>query len=226
MIDYFYKLDYDDSTYLDSDLSLDEAPPVEAQDLGEEPVPEEPAPVEVAPAEVEEILDHISQDGDTGETHLPQFQTNGMVDRPSQILPNVRMYAMADKYSIWGLQSLAKAKFKENASTGWNDDHVLFSLAIREVYESTPEQDRGLREIVVETARKHIKQLRDRGDFNKVLKEVHQFTHDLLLESLAPTVRLMCAGCEKLVDDDQNDRCYYCPKRVRHEFVSSRRIFD
>lgn len=61
---------------------------------------------------------------------------------------HAQMYAMGDKYLIPDLKTYAQQLFKEAFST---QEAVLMRDTVVEVYSSTPENDRGLRDIVLET---------------------------------------------------------------------------
>lgn len=62
------------------------------------------------------------------------------------LLIDAQVYTIADKYNIHSLKDLALKKFGEMVAKGWENDG--FSLAIKEIYTSTPDSDRGLRHIV------------------------------------------------------------------------------
>ncbi|KAG4257576.1 hypothetical protein FPRO03_13838 [Fusarium proliferatum] len=70
---------------------------------------------------------------------------------------DAQMYQIADKYDIPALKAQSKNKFNVAVTTGWSMDD--FPHAITVVYESTPPEDRGLRDLVVQTARKNINKL-------------------------------------------------------------------
>jgi hypothetical protein len=63
-------------------------------------------------------------------------------------LIHAQMYVMGDKYLIPDLKTYARQLFKEAFST---QEGVLMGDTIIAVYSSTPENDRGLRDIVLET---------------------------------------------------------------------------
>ncbi len=98
-------------------------------------------------------------------------------DEIDPILLHARVYIIADEFNIPALKMLAKEKFEQLATFDCNNSS--FSLAISEIYELPPD-DRGLRDVVVTVARKHVKALRDRGEFNTVLRDKPDFTIDLL----------------------------------------------
>ncbi|KAI9809482.1 MAG: hypothetical protein M1826_003896, partial [Phylliscum demangeonii] len=96
----------------------------------------------------------------------------------SALTVHARMYAIADKYQIPGLKDLSKRKFSTTVTDKWNNES--FSHAVRVVYNSTPQNDRGLRDVVARIGREHIHALRDRGEFKCVLREVNDFTLNVL----------------------------------------------
>ncbi|KAH6847105.1 hypothetical protein B0I37DRAFT_374303 [Chaetomium sp. MPI-CAGE-AT-0009] len=71
----------------------------------------------------------------------------------SNLTVHARVYALGEKYDIQGLKTLAIEKFKTEAKVHWNCDE--FIRAVEEVYTSTIDQDRGLRDAVVEAIRVH-----------------------------------------------------------------------
>ncbi|KAI9812333.1 MAG: hypothetical protein M1827_004782 [Pycnora praestabilis] len=112
----------------------------------------------------------------------------------STLSSHAKIYALADKYDVQDLKGLAQTKFAAEVKDGWNDE--AFSIAIREVYGSTPESDMGLRSIVSQSAKKNIKALMDRGEFMALLVEVNAFTVELLGAVLETpkVVPLTCHG--------------------------------
>ncbi|KAI9791657.1 MAG: hypothetical protein M1835_000208 [Candelina submexicana] len=105
------------------------------------------------------------------------------IDRITPLVLNARVYTIGERYDIWALKELAQQKFVARAKNGgWNSED--FSLAIREVYEWTTDEDQGLRQLLVTIAAEHIKALRDRGEFNEVISDVPDFTRRLLIEVL------------------------------------------
>ncbi|KAF9776116.1 hypothetical protein IL306_005749, partial [Fusarium sp. DS 682] len=75
----------------------------------------------------------------------------------STMVFDAQMYQIADKYDIPALKAESKNKFDLAVTTGWSMDD--FPITVTVVYQSTPAEDRGLRDIVVETARKNIDEL-------------------------------------------------------------------
>lgn len=71
----------------------------------------------------------------------------------SHLVMHTKVYALAEKYDIPSLKQLAKRKFEMEMAC--NFDSPEFADAIEEVYCSTVDSDRGLRDIVLETFKCH-----------------------------------------------------------------------
>jgi hypothetical protein len=71
----------------------------------------------------------------------------------SHLLLHTRVYTLAEKYDIPSLKQLAKRKFETAMACHY--DSPEFPLAIEEVYCSTIDNDRGLRDIVCEAFKCH-----------------------------------------------------------------------
>ena len=56
-----------------------------------------------------------------------------------------------------------------------------FPHAIREIYSSTPGNDRGLRDLVVKTACEHMETLSEQPEFRILLEEACSFAADVVL---------------------------------------------
>jgi len=97
--------------------------------------------------------------------------------RASPMIFNAEVYSIGDKYGVVALKSRAKKKFDKAVKTCWDMDD--FAHAITEVYSSTPSTDRGLRDTIVEVARKNISTLLEKEDFRSVLEETVGFAADV-----------------------------------------------
>ena len=69
------------------------------------------------------------------------------------LVTHARVYALAEKFGITGLKELAKEKFEVMANESWDDSGYL--EAMHEVYTSTVESDRGLRNVIVQAFRRN-----------------------------------------------------------------------
>ena len=74
-----------------------------------------------------------------------------------RMMNNVLVYAIADKYDIAELKELAKFKFQTLISSKWPHDD--FHAIAEAVFSTTPDEDMGLRKIVLETCIKHFRDI-------------------------------------------------------------------
>ena len=72
----------------------------------------------------------------------------------SQLLTHTKMYEIADKYEVIGLKALAKEKFSRSCKHFWNTSD--FPIAAHHAFSTTPEDDKGLRDLVSSTIAKHM----------------------------------------------------------------------
>lgn len=136
-------------------------------------------------------------------------------DGTSSMVYNAQVYQIADKYDIQALKAHSKTKFGAVITRGWNTSD--FPLAISVVYETTPLEDRGLRDLVVEKSRKNINELLKNDDFSKLLRETPDFAADLipfLCEKPAtpvPIPRYECPSCHHSFRAEFSQGAYHCP---------------
>ncbi|KAF2151991.1 hypothetical protein K461DRAFT_269068 [Myriangium duriaei CBS 260.36] len=71
----------------------------------------------------------------------------------SHLLAHTRVYALAEKYDVPALKALARSKFEVSMACFY--DSPEFADAVEEVYNSTIDTDRGLRNVVVQAFRSH-----------------------------------------------------------------------
>lgn len=139
-------------------------------------------------------------DYDDSQVFLPGGLSNEEVAN-TPLLVNVIMYTMGDKYGIGGLKKVAETKFDE-AVTGLTSP-LDFLLVVAEVYESTPEEDRGLRDVAVRHAILNHKGLAISKKFRAVVAKVPQFACDIIAwkseKATKPVTRFLtqCRGCHK-----------------------------
>lgn len=74
-------------------------------------------------------------------------------EEPSHLLLHTQVYALAEKYDIPSLKSLARQKFETAMACHY--DSPEFPDAIEDAYCSTIDTDRGLRDIVIEAFRNY-----------------------------------------------------------------------
>jgi hypothetical protein len=75
----------------------------------------------------------------------------------SQLLLHAKMYEIGDKYDVIGLKQLAREKFLRAAAKYWN--HEQFAPAAHYAFSTTPEEDKGLRDVVNNTISIHMELL-------------------------------------------------------------------
>lgn len=119
---------------------------------------------------------------------------------------NAQIYQIADKYIISALKEHATAKFAVAIDEDWMLNDFLVAVAI--VYESTPLNDRGLRDLVVDTFCKHIDTLVDRDSFDELLRKTPDFAADLVPSLYGK--RYACHLCGYVIRDSI-DRFWACP---------------
>jgi len=136
-----------------------------------------PIPLEVVDSPEEEERSVTSPKSVSGE----QDEISAEAD-DSSMLNNVLVYAIAEKYNIKELKQLAKAKFEDQAGSLLSMRE--FPEIIRELYNSTPSSDRGLRDIVCQVCAAQGRLIVDNPDLNATIVDNGEFGLDLLREVL------------------------------------------
>ncbi|KAI5862510.1 hypothetical protein GGS23DRAFT_79516 [Durotheca rogersii] len=120
-----------------------------------------------------------------GKEVTDQMDTHGDGDdvtasRPcySDLVVHAKIYALAGKYFIGGLKALALQKFEAATQKHWAPGDFL--EAAQEVYTSTLDSDRGLRDAIVKTLFEH-RDLLVQENTRGVLKRLDTLTYDLLM---------------------------------------------
>ena len=108
-----------------------------------------------------------------------------------QLICNVSMYCMGEKYGIHGLKGIASenvaAVFK-NADRlvdgKWvsNIDVGALCATIQRIYDITPDSDRDLRDQILRYVRLCLKRLLPQEDFKAVLAKIPEFSYELLVQ--------------------------------------------
>ena len=95
------------------------------------------------------------------------------------MLKNISVYAIADKYNIYTLKELAKTKFETLAGSIW--PHHDFPAIVKAAYESTSDNDQGLRSIVRTVCADHIGDLLQlEGPSAAEMMDIGQLGFDIL----------------------------------------------
>ena len=174
MVHYFYHLDYphvslyvqnDDDAVLKSLLNGHEEVadpgssgagritlPQEEPESESEPEPE-PEPVPVPEPEPESESESESEPEPVPEPEPPAEDEDDLREATPNMIIHAKVYAIAEKYGIQGLKSTAISKFENEARKFWETDEFL--QAVTEIYTSTVDIDRGLRDVVVRTFDEH-----------------------------------------------------------------------
>lgn len=80
------------------------------------------------------------------------------------------------RYGIKALKALSRRKFSSQMAHHWQSDE--FPGAIQDVYDSTVDSDRGLRDVVISSFREHP-ELARRNDVEQVVKETPNLAWEL-----------------------------------------------
>ena len=103
-----------------------------------------------------------------------------------------QVYSAADKYMMPALKEHASEKFGAAVAAGWSMNE--FPLAVTEVYRSTPEADRELRDQIIDVAVENVQQLTGDDQFMEMMREVPGFTIDLICAMAGQKYR--CLSCK------------------------------
>ncbi|KAL9056234.1 MAG: hypothetical protein Q9162_003025 [Coniocarpon cinnabarinum] len=109
----------------------------------------------------------------TRERHGEFFQGP---DVTSDLVIHARVYALGEKYGVQGLKTLAREKFEVLVAQHWNEADFLD--AVVEVYSSTVDKDRGMRNVVLQAFRQRP-ELAARQDVQAILQEVPSLAFDI-----------------------------------------------
>jgi hypothetical protein len=99
----------------------------------------------------------------------PDESMDDQQERQPTLFSSVRVYAIAEKYAIPALKELARHRFCNWADENWSCDE--FSAVAREIFESTPSHDRGLRDIVVRLVAKHMNALVQQNSVRQLVED-------------------------------------------------------
>ena len=121
--------------------------------------------------------------------YQPTDETSLDSDLGGYAILHAAMFAVADKYNIATLGDVAKNKFKEAINETVLDTRYFMNV-IEDVYSTTPESNRGLRDLIVlQTQTRGAKIMAD-PELNSRLEEIisttPHFAMDLIQNSLLP----------------------------------------
>lgn len=130
----------------------------------------------VAPVEAIEIG---VDDSDRGYTAASQSSQDDLERIHIQMMNNISVHALADKYDIPGLLALAECKFEALALSVW--PHYDFPTIVTEIFSSTPSSVRGLRDIVTKICATNARDLlKMEGPSSSDMKEIGVLGFDVL----------------------------------------------
>jgi hypothetical protein len=124
----------------------------------------------------------------------PGFQCLG---DPSPQCINARVFALADKYQMEGLQALSIGKYSHALEE--TRDVGLFFRTLPDVFALTPQNVGGLRDVAIQFARKHLarglQEPRVKAMYDDLVVEIPEFPRDLLSSFLQNRVIGNCSSC-------------------------------
>ncbi|RYC79247.1 hypothetical protein BFJ63_vAg17874 [Fusarium oxysporum f. sp. narcissi] len=109
----------------------------------------------------------------------PHSQRSDSVSATPNLCLHAKVYALGEKYGIDDRKGFVSHKFQAEAQHHWQSDNFLH--AIREVYTSTIDEDRALRDVVVEVVDAHP-ELLDQPRWQDSIKDL-SLCFDLLMRS-------------------------------------------
>jgi len=145
------------------------------------------------------------------------------------LFSSVRVYAIAEKYGILHLKELARERFCNWAEDSWA--HEDFSDIIREIFESTPKHDRGLRDVVIRIVAMHADILIQKDQFRHLIEDFGDLGLGVLCqlsktnseEKSAFESRIKNLEAKIAVLTEQLTRCRYQSKNMNF-FVQNQRF--
>lgn len=158
--------------------------------------------------------------GDYTELEPPDYQTtdkdshgSNLSAAPHAIL-HAAMFAVADKYNIAALGDVAKNKFEQAIKESVSDTNYFLDI-IDYVYSTTPESNRGLRDLIVFQAQTRGAKIMAEPELNSRLEEIisstPRFAMDLIQQSLhpaSPPSPKRCPFCTAVMGNEAN--CSQC----------------
>jgi hypothetical protein len=135
------------------------------------------------------------------------------------------VYQVADKYLVPQLKEHSIEKFRYVLKKDWNfndpDNFDDFLSATALIYESTPQSDRGLRDLVVDKALECLSNFGERKGFQELLHNTMWFASDLVLKVAKYRVQGMCTSCTWVdpcyclsIFPENVVNCFFCGKKL------------
>lgn len=124
------------------------------------------------------------------------------------MVEHAKVFAMAVKYQVDGLQSLALAKFISSVTTHWN--HEDFAHTIFVAFNSTPEDVTQVRDVVTNALHEHFEELQNKAEIETVVCGLPRLTYGLLKRSREPKASRSCEQKSHPSPSLYNLNCVFC----------------
>ncbi|KAK8239386.1 BTB/POZ protein [Phyllosticta capitalensis] len=146
----------------------------------------------------------------------------------TELLHCVDVYAIAEMYQVQGLKEFATAHFKD--CIVFNLTSTIFPKVVKDIYESTVDGSRGLRDAVSNAAARSIRDddTLNNSKFNKALDEVADFRKDVmkrLAKEQAVTIECPISTCDfqilikaAALDSGREEICPECQYRSTYSY--------
>lgn len=130
---------------------------------------------------------------------------------------NALVYSIADKYEIEDLKALAKVKFETFAFAAWNCKD--FPAIVAQVFDTTPESDLGLRDVVSLICAKHIDEILTSEVWSDLLTDNGAIGLSILKSARQRSVEeVQKAKDEVMVNEQELDWLISCNDRLHKRF--------
>jgi hypothetical protein len=215
MVEFFYKQDYSDDSFISTSTSADNS----ASDT--------------ETASTDTSASASNTETAATDTSASDTETTSVIESlpfSNALQVNAQMYVMGDKYNVTALKELAIKKYIAALPVGWNSES--FTNSVYEIYEGTPEEANGLKDVGIKFAATKAKELMDRGDFITVLKDIPDFAVEVLRVSLENTtgggIRYAVPTCPKChsmdyvqVSRKHKTKTWYCGSSICKEVFNA-----
>lgn len=138
----------------------------------------------------------------------------------SSLQIHARMFALADKYDIGGLCTLASSKYSRDLMD--SNSLVEFFDSIHDVYSLTPPSKRDLRQQVIEYIRGNLPEIKKgpilQQSLLPLLTDLPEFAHDLLLAYIRSPAEGYCSDCGWREIEILQARCLGCRRGGVHTY--------
>lgn len=131
------------------------------------------------------------------------------------MIEHAKVFAMAVKYQVDGLKSLALAKFISSVTSHWN--HEDFAHTIFVAFNSTAEDVTQLRDVVNNVLHEHFDELQNKAEIETVVCRLPRLTYGLLKRSreTKPPSALVCEQKSHVTPSLHEIHCRSCNARTK-----------